>query len=147
MAKIEMISKDEWEESIEKRPLKRKKHRNIKVILIFLIFFIGISGVIFVNYNNIVTELSKVKAIKYSEKEIESRLASPSTAKFPNFLFNSEDCNVKLVNEDDDGYTWAIASYVDSQNYMGAMIRKTWGIGIKISKDGKQYQILDIETQ
>ncbi len=147
MAKIEMVSKDEWEKSTKKEPNKKKSYKGIKISLLVFILVIGIFSLIFVNLNGIIKETTKIKAMKYSQKEIEKRLASPSTAKFPSFIFDSEDCKVKLVKEDDDGYTWVVSSYVDSQNYLGAMIRETWGVGIKFSKDGKQYQILDVETQ
>lgn len=143
---LEIISKDEWKKSKKKEPIKKKNYNSIKIILLIFILFIGIPSVIFMNYNNIIMEVTKIKAIKYSEKEVEKYLDSPSTAKFPSFIFDSEDCKAKLYNED-DGYTWVVGGYVDSQNLMGAMVRNTWAVGIKFSKDGKQYEILNVDMK
>ena len=142
--KIEVMTKDEWKKSSKKE--KKKSYKSTIITLLIFIFFIGISVSVFTNYNKIVMEITRVKAIKYSEKEVEKYLKSPSTAKFPNFIFDSEDLKTKLHSED-DGYTWVVGGYVDSQNYMGAMVRSTWAVGIKFSKDGKQYEILNVDIK
>lgn len=141
--KLETISKEDWYKTKKKKPIEKKKHNSIKILLLVIVL-LGISVITLMNYSNISMELTKIKAIKYSEKEVEKHLSSPSTAKFPSFIFDSEDCKAKLHSEDDESTTWIVGGYIDSQNYMGAMVRKTWVIGIKVLKNGNQYEILDI---
>ncbi|MFT8351271.1 hypothetical protein [Clostridium saccharoperbutylacetonicum] len=97
---LETISKEEWYRSKERKPIKRKKHKGTKVFLLVFIVIIGISGIALFNYSNIVLEINKIKAIRYSEKEIEKHLSVPSTTKFPSFIFDSDDIKAKLHSED-----------------------------------------------
>lgn len=144
--KLETISKEDWYKSKKKKIIKKEKHNVTKILLLFIVL-VGIFGMILMNYSNISMQINRIKAIKYSEKEVEKHLSSPSTAKFPSFIFDSEDCKAKLHSEDDESTTWVVGGYVDSQNYMGAMVRKTWVIGIKVLKNGNQYELLDIDLK
>lgn len=144
---IEMMSKEEWKKSTKVKTNNKKKYKNIRNIVLVFIFCIGIFGSIFMNYGKIMMGVTRMKAIKYSEKEVEKYLSSPSTAKFPSFIFNSEDIKSELYSEDSEGTTWVVGGYVDSQNYMGAIVRKTWAVGIKFYNGGEKYDILSVDVK
>jgi hypothetical protein len=62
---------------------------------------------------------------------VEEKLKSPSTAKFPT------SSNQQVIISNVGNQTYAIISYVDSQNGFGAIIRTHFSGSIKELSDGK----------
>lgn len=67
---------------------------------------------------------------------IKKRLKSPSAAEFPKPKYAS----IQLL---EDGATYKIYSYVDSQNSYGATLRVRWYVKLILS--GQQWQLLDLQ--
>jgi hypothetical protein len=69
---------------------------------------------------------------------VQTKLVAPSTAKFPNFSYNS----VRTV----DYCTWIVTSYVDSQNSFGAMLRTRYRAKVmKLDPSGSRWKLLDLQ--
>ncbi|OFM04315.1 hypothetical protein HMPREF2724_02960 [Corynebacterium sp. HMSC071F07] len=62
---------------------------------------------------------SKAKARSYCHDQVEAKLTSPSTAKF-------EGPGEYEGMKTDDGNSWDLTGWVDSQNGFGATVRSTW---------------------
>lgn len=71
-----------------------------------------------------------------SQVFVKRNLKAPSTAEFPS---QSES----TITPSEDGATYKIYSYVDSQNGFGAMIRTKYYV--KMIKDGSDWKLLDIK--
>jgi hypothetical protein len=67
---------------------------------------------------------------------IKKRLKSPSTAEFPNPKY----ARIQLL---EDGATYKIYGYVDSQNSYGAMLRVNWYA--KLIRSGQEWRLLDMK--
>ena len=68
-----------------------------------------------------------------AKNEVQSRLKSPSTAKFP-FAANSDGVTIYK-----SGDIVTVKSYVDAQNSLGSTLRKTFTVTIKLN--GTKYSI------
>ena len=67
---------------------------------------------------------------------IKKRLKSPSAAEFP----KPKEATIQLL---EDGATYKIFGYVDSQNSYGAMLRVNWYAKLILS--GQEWQLLDMK--
>lgn len=144
--KLKVISKNEWKKIKNKKRFKNKCSKLLKRSMCIFVFLIGIFLTIYMYKNEISKEFIKLKAVKYSELEIEKHLKCPSSAKYPNYILEHEQYSEILLDED-KGDTWAISSYVDSQNYLGAMIRGKWRVVIRFSQDGNNYEIVNYNIE
>lgn len=68
---------------------------------------------------------------------IKKRLKSPSAAEFP----KPKEARIQLL---EDGATYKIYSYVDSQNSYGAMLRVNWYA--KLIRSGQEWHLLDLKV-
>lgn len=76
----------------------------------------------------------------YASKEIIKRaLKSPATAEFP--PINEADIN----QEDSD--VWKVASFVDSQNSFGAILRTHYEITMEVDRQNKIWKPIEIKTK
>lgn len=79
--------------------------------------------------------------ITIAQQEVEKRLKSPSSAKFP---WASDAYNIKETVSDNEGYKrYYVSSYVDSDNSFGAKIRANYIGEFDIDNDGN-YIVIDI---
>ena len=81
-------------------------------------------------------------ALAYSVMKdfIKQQLVSPSTAKFPGFVFGGANKHVKLLGN----HKFRIESYLDSQNAFGGMIRTNYiGVVQQVSED--RWNLLSLE--
>lgn len=83
---------------------------------------------------------NSILAYDMSKRYIESKLVSPSTAKFPIFA------NIHVIKNED---VYTVSAYVDSQNSFGAMLRTNFIIKIQqVGKDpAKTGSWLILESQ
>lgn len=81
-------------------------------------------------------EHDKSDAYYTSQVFVKRNLKAPSTAEFPS---QSES----TITMSEDGSTYKIYSFVDSQNGFGAMIRTKYYV--KMIKDGSDWKLLDIK--
>jgi hypothetical protein len=79
-------------------------------------------------------------ALRYMQDFVRDRLKAPSTAEFPGGMFDNFSGH---VTSEDRG-TYRIASYVDSQNSFGAMLRTHYSGRIRIEPNG-EWTLLELD--
>lgn len=72
-----------------------------------------------------------------AQQFVGKRLKAPSTATFPRI-------SEAYILYDEEGSTWQVFSYVDSQNSFGAMIRMRWSCQL-YTGDGEQWTLHEIK--
>jgi hypothetical protein len=103
----------------------RKKYKNMKsnlLIIVSLGFFLYFVFVALGGGN----DNSKVWVL--AKHEVESRLKSPSSAKFP----SQSEANISEV-----GDKYIVKSYVDAENSFGASIRNKFTVTLRKNSSGK----------
>lgn len=78
----------------------------------------------------------KISACLVAEKLVKARLKAPSSAEFP---AGTAECHA-LQND----RTWTIASYVDSQNGFGAMLRTHFVAEMDYKSTDDSYYLIDL---
>jgi hypothetical protein len=81
-------------------------------------------------------EADKMDAFYYAEQAVEGHLKAPSTAEFASY---------NPANITQEGNTFYVRSYVDSQNGFGAMVRSDFEVRVIFVDDKIQTRILKFE--
>lgn len=88
--------------------------------------------------NYVLPQEDKSTYIYLAEEIVKSALKSPSTAKFPNSFFESDEWKVSRNHD-----VITVVSWVDAQNSFGAMIRSTFAVQYSYSTNELLYLLLD----
>jgi len=109
-------------DSTNKEKTKNQTIGCISIIVIVFIFAVFVSSC--GSEHN-----SKQNAFLMAQQLVTEKLKAPTTAKFPAY----ED---RFVTDKGEG-NYTVASYVDSQNSFGAMIRSNFRVELKYLKENK----------
>ena len=85
-------------------------------------------------------EVQKGLAYIISKDVVKARLKSPSTAKFPSIIWNSE--SIKVLHLGNEKYR--VRAHVDAPNSFGAMIRQNYSVVIELINGGRQYRATEL---
>ena len=105
------------------------------VLAVALYFYIG-SGNSTSDTQRKEREPNDITAFVMSQTFVKKNLVSPSSAKFP----YSDEANIVQI----DKVTWRVASYVDSQNKFGAMLRTRYQAKL-MYLGAEKWKLLDLK--
>lgn len=106
----------------------RKKEKEGLISNLIIIFALGFF--IYFIFSAFGGGNGETKAWVLAKHEVETRLKSPSSAKFP--AMGSEDVSIREIGE-----RYLISSYVDAQNSFGATVRSKFTVILKKDSNDK----------
>ena len=76
-------------------------------------------------------------AYRVSQDVVKERLSTPSTAKFPSYVWDRESITVTHLGNQ----RYSIRAHVDAQNMFGAMVRQPYEITLQLFDGGRRYKV------